>query len=100
MIYSNRSISTLYKAIFSILLVSLVAVGYVYEKDIEKKTDMNLKKLETFMQDGDLICNENVLVNSKNFSYLSGTMTFSPKPDNIKDRGLIISINDCKIKKR
>ena len=100
LIYSNKEISTYMKAVFSILLILLVAVGYMYEKDIEKKEALNMKKVEIFLQNGNLICDEDILVNNETFSYLSGTMTFSPKPDNVKDRGLIISVDTCKIKKR
>jgi len=100
LIYSNESITPRIKAAFSILLVLLVATGYFYEKDVEKKEALNMKKLEAFMQNRDLVCTGGVIVNNKTFSYLSGTMTFSPKPENVKDRGLIISINDCAIKKR
>ncbi len=100
LVYSNKEISSYMKAVFSLLLILLVGVGYLYEKDIEKKEAINLKKVEVFLQNGDLICGDGILVNNKTFSYLSGTMTFSPKPDNVKDRGLIVSVDTCKIKKR
>ncbi len=98
-IFSNKTIPTYLKTIFSILLVMIFAFGYLYEMNMENSEAVRIKRLEYFQQGKELLCRGKIIVNNKTFSYLSGTMTFSPLFGNIKDKGLIISINNCRIKK-
>ncbi len=96
-IFSNKTIPSYLKIIFTLSLLVIFSAGYLYEKNMEKDEAVNIKKVEAFRQGTNLLCRDKIVVNSKMFSYLSGTMTFAPKLNNIKGRGLIISVTNCRI---
>ncbi len=98
-IFSNKTIPAYLKVVFTVFLLTIFSAAYLYEENMEKNEAINIKKVEAFQQGKNLLCRDKIVVNSKIFSYLSGTMTFAPKPNNIKGRGLIISVIDCRIDK-
>ncbi len=98
-IFSNKTIPTYLKVIFTVSLLVIFSLGYLYEENMEKKEAVSIKKVEVFQQGKNLLCRDKIIVNNKTFSYFSGTMTFAPKLNNIKGKGLIISVIDCRIDK-
>ncbi len=96
-IFSSRSITSKQKMILATLLVLIFGGGYIYETNLDKQELNSLKKIEAFKQGKTLICN-NIKVNKEHFDYLSGTETFSPKP-NDKYVDMVISVDKCVVQK-
>jgi len=98
-IFSNRSISKVNKTVFSVLLILVFVMGYMYENYVESAQSQNMLKVEAFKQGKLLKCKDGILVDNRHFSYFSGTETFAAKPDS-KYVDVIISIDECKVSKK
>ena len=95
-IFSNKSIEKSSKIVFTILLLVVFGVGYLYEDYIETKQDDNLLKVEAFKQGKKLICKGDITVDNKNFIYFSGTQTFAANKQS-KYIDVILSIDECRV---
>lgn len=84
------------KIILSVALVIIVVFAIIYEMLKSSGSEKKIELLNAFNQGRILQCKQNK-VDKQRFLYVSGTQTFSGKP-NIKEvGGLIFEISECEI---
>jgi multisubunit Na+/H+ antiporter MnhB subunit len=89
--------STKNKIAFVGIVVVVIIFTTIYEQNASNTIDQNREALQYFNQGKSLQCNGQD-VDNQNFLYVSGTQSFSGKPNNKAVEGLVFDIRDCKIR--
>jgi amino acid permease len=81
------------KIIFVVFVLAIVLFAFIYEYIASRSISKNTDVLNQFNQSQDIKCKGNV-INNKTFLYVSGTQSFSGKPQS-KHSGIVYDIKDC-----
>ncbi|MDX1809528.1 MAG: hypothetical protein R3331_08300 [Sulfurospirillaceae bacterium] len=87
--------STNAKIYISISFAVLIALGWAFNFYSNESASRNRELINIFEQGNDIECS-GYKVNSKNFIFVSGTLSFVAKSDVKSLRGVVLDISTCK----
>jgi len=93
--FTNLSKIAQRKIIF--IVVSIMILVSLYEFLIVSKEHEDFTLINSFYQNKSLICH-GVEINSTNFNFVTGTMTFVAKKENSQYKNIIFKLSECKAK--
>lgn len=95
LVSKKDTLSANIKIYIIISIALIIALGWVYSFYNTQQTNQQAELVRMFEQGHDLKCGD-YTVNTKNFIFVSGTLSFVSK-DNIKSlKGVVIDISTCK----
>ena len=82
-----------------ILSVGLVIIfAWLYEFNNQRESENNRVVLNAFKQGKNIYC-DGIEINTKDFIFVNGTLSFIANDKNIDHKGLVIDISTCKTEK-
>lgn len=95
--YKSEKFNLASKLILGILCIVLLASIVFYELSLEKQSEANREVLNAFNQGKTLICKD-YEVTKEQFNFVGGTKVFSAKEEFKGLSGVILSVEECRIK--